>query len=282
MASLYFVSRACPLLPPLTPPASLQGYQHVPARRRSCPHRHRSRCLPGAAFRVPAHSLDLHRQRLCRGMPPRCGVGRRRSEDAGICRRRPAPHARAPCRRRPRAQGRGQARAVLRPLRRAAGRSADPLGDAALRAAHGDAAGRTQGDRRARRLRRQGPAHDLRRGVPRLEGRDGFAARGHHHADRGRGGGRLQEPAGIRRRASRRPCRRGRARLRHRHVGQRHPADHQFPARHRLRGTHRALRRSRPALRVVRRCGGQPDPGAGAHHRRPSRCRRPHHARGLL
>ena len=30
---------------------------------------------------------------------------------------------------------------------------------------------------------------------------------------------------------------RGRARLRHRHVGQRHPADHQFPARDRLRGT---------------------------------------------
>ncbi len=39
---------------------------------------------------------------------------------------------------------------------------------------------RPQGDRRARRAGRQGPAHDLRRGLPRLEGGDGRAAAADH------------------------------------------------------------------------------------------------------
>ena len=114
------------------------------------------------------------------------------------------------------------ARAVLRPLRRAAGRSARPVGDAALRAAHRDAARRPQGHQRARRLRRQGPGDDLRRGLPGLEGRDGLAADRHHLPGRGRGGGRLEVPAGIRRgQQGRAEGRRG-PRLRHRHVGPGH------------------------------------------------------------
>ena len=62
--------------------------------------------------------------------------------------------------------------AVLRPLRRAAGRSARSVGDAAVRAADRDHRRRPQDHRRARRLRRQRPVDDLRRGVPRLEGGD--------------------------------------------------------------------------------------------------------------
>ncbi len=63
------------------------------------------------------------------------------------------------------------ARVVLRPLRRAAGRSARSVGDAAVRAAHRDARRRPQNHRRPRRLRRQRPGHDLHRGLPRLQGR---------------------------------------------------------------------------------------------------------------
>ena len=69
--------------------------------------------------------------------------------------------------------GPGTARPVLRPLRRPAGRSARPVGEAAVRAAAGGGAGRTQVDRRARRRRRQGPGDDLRRGAPRVEGGHG-------------------------------------------------------------------------------------------------------------
>ena len=83
-----------------------------------------------------------------------------------------------------------------------------------------DAAGRPQDHRRARRLRRQGPGHDLRRGLPRLQGGHRRAAAADHHADRGRGGVRLEEPARLRRRDNADELkRRPRARLRHRHVG---------------------------------------------------------------
>ena len=120
---------------------------------------------------------------------------------------------------RPRRSAAAAARAVLRPLRRAAGRPARSVADAALRAAASRPCPRPQGHRRARRLRRQGPGDDLRRGLPRLEGRDRRAAGRHHHPGRGRGGGRLEVPAGIRRGQQGRAQGRRRARLRHRHVG---------------------------------------------------------------
>ena len=75
------------------------------------------------------------------------------------------------------------------------------------------------GHRRARRLRRQRPGHDLHRGLPRLQGRNGEAAARHHHDDRRRRGVRLEAPIRFRcatcRGAQTRSC----ARLRHRHVG---------------------------------------------------------------
>ena len=117
--------------------------------------------------------------------------------------------------------GNGAARPVLRPLRRAAGRSARSVEDAAVRAAHRNAAGRPQDHRRARRLRRQRPGDDLRRGLPRLQGGDRQAAARHHHDDRGRRGMRLEAPVRLRARQRGRVQARSRARLRHRHVGRR-------------------------------------------------------------
>ena len=65
-------------------------------------------------------------------------------------------------------------------------------------------AGRAQDHRRARGLRRQGPSHDLHRGLPRLQGGHRQAAAQHHHHDRGRGGVRLAEPVRVRPRQRRR------------------------------------------------------------------------------
>ena len=55
----------------------------------------------------------------------------------------------------------------------------------------------TQGDPGARRLGRQGPDHDLRRGLPGLEGRHRRAADPDDHPDRGRGGIGRREPAAV-------------------------------------------------------------------------------------
>ena len=123
------------------------------------------------------------------------------------------------------------ARPVLRPLRRAAGRSARSVADAAVRAAHRDARRRAQNHCRPRRLRRQRPGHDLRRGLPRVQGGDRQAAARHHHDDRGRGGMRLEKPVRLRARQCRRTAARSGARLRHRHVGCRDAVDHHLAAR---------------------------------------------------
>ena len=126
-----------------------------------------------------------------------------------------------------------------------------------------DASRRPQGHQRPRRLRRQGPGDDLRRGLPRLEGRHRRAADRHHLPGRGRGGGRLQVPARVRRGQhgrARRPTWRWSATPA---CGTRtRPAITSVPARHGLRGGDRALRRPRPAFRLVRRRGAQPDPRA--------------------
>ena len=114
----------------------------------------------------------------------------------------------------------GPVGAVLRPLRRPAGRSARAVGPRsvrALRSRPGPTARKI--DPRARRLGRQGPDHDLRRGVPGLEGRDGRAADPGHDPARGRGGIGRREPAAVPRGQRRRAARRHRPDLRHQHVG---------------------------------------------------------------
>ena len=102
------------------------------------------------------------------------------------------------------------ARAVLRPLRRAAGRSAGAVAQPAVRAAARRRPAR-QALRRPRRGGRQGPVGDVPRSAARL-------ARGrrrhpcpHHRADRGRGRSRQRQPRTVRRGAQGRP-----AALRHR------------------------------------------------------------------
>ena len=97
-----------------------------------------------------------------------------------------------------RGQRQSPARALLRPLRRAAGRSARHVGGAAVCAAHCDPAGRAQDHRRARRLRRQRPGDDLRRGVPGVQGGHRRPAAADHHDDRGRGGVRLEPSVRLR------------------------------------------------------------------------------------
>ena len=135
-----------------------------------------------------------------------------------------------------RAQRQGAARAVLRPLRRSAGRPARAVGGAAVCAAHRDAAGRPQDHRRARGLRRQRPGHDLRRGLPRIQGGHRPVAAADHHDDRGRGGVRLQPPVRLRQGQCRRVQARSRAGLRHQHVGPGDADGDDIAARARLRG----------------------------------------------
>ena len=83
------------------------------------------------------------------------------------------------------ARGRSRlaARHHLRPLRRAAARSAEPVEDAAVRA---DGAGRPPlGPRRGRQ---QGPAAGAHRGGRPAPGEESAPAAAHHLSDRGRGG----------------------------------------------------------------------------------------------
>ena len=117
-----------------------------------------------------------------------------------------------------RTNGVGSAGSVLRPLRRAAGRSSRTLGDAAVRAAHRHAAGWTQGDCRARRLRRQRPGDDLHRGLPRLQAVTGSLPLPITMMIEG------EEECGsaivrLRQGQCRATCGRPRARVRHQHVG---------------------------------------------------------------
>ena len=106
----------------------------------------------------------------------------------------------------------------------------------------------------ARRLRRQGPADDLRRGLPRLP-RDRRPALRRDGPVRGRGGDGLalaaRLPGGQQGRAQGRP----RARLRHRHVGRRDAGHHHHAARPGARGGGHQGRRPRPAFGHVRRRG---------------------------
>ena len=217
--------------------------------------------------RIPSISTDSAYKDFCRAAADsrREGPGKPRLRGRRAPDRRPSGRHRQE-QRRDRAEQR-PARPVLRPLRRAAGRSAQSVEHAAVRAEDRQPAGRPQDHPRARRLRRQGPAHDLRRGLPRLQGGDRQAAARHHHDDRGRGGMRLEEPVRLRAQQCRRVQARSRAGLRHRHVGSEDADGHDVAARAALRGGRHHLRRPRPAFRRVRRRRRQSDPRALAHHR---------------
>ena len=116
-----------------------------------------------------------------------------------------------------------------RPTRSTSGR-ADPFGRELVEAPTGK---QIFG---ARRRRRQGPADDLRRGVPRLSGNRRPAVRRDHPARR-RGGDRLAVAAGFPRRQQGRTAGRPDARLRHRHVGPHDAGDHHHAARAGARGS---------------------------------------------
>ncbi len=93
--------------------------------------------------------------------------------------------------------GDGPARAFLRPLRCAAGRSARPVGRRRRSSRARHPARRAQVDRRARCRRRQGPADDLHRSCARLEGRDRQPAGAGHDAARRRGRIRQHQPQAV-------------------------------------------------------------------------------------
>ena len=179
-------------------------------------------------------------------------------------------------------QRQSPARSVLRPLRRAAGRSARHVGDAAVCAAHRDAAGRPKDHRRARRLRRQRPGDDLRRGVPCVQGDHRQPAAADHHDDRGRGGVRLGASVRLRQGQCRRVQARPRAGLRHQHVGRGDADGDDLAARAGLRGGEGHLCRPRSAFRPVRRRGAKSAARAGAHSRGDARQERACHYSGLL
>ena len=149
-------------------------------------HRRRFRQQPRAAVCAAADQVDLGRS----GLRRRLQGGRRSScqghRDAGLRRRGQADGGASRDRRQSQGQHRhAAARAVLRPLRRAAGRSAQSVAPSAVRARRHRPRRWPQDHRRARRRGRQGPVDDLRRGLPRLEIGDGIAAgRRHHRASR--------------------------------------------------------------------------------------------------
>ena len=141
---------------------------------------------------------------------------------------------------------------LLRPLRRAAGRSARPVGIAAVR---GDGARRR--DLRARLRRRQGPGlHALQgdRGAPEAERQ---AAGQHQVLHRGRRGSRQRPPRRLRPRPQGRARRRRRRHLRLADVRPRRPVDLLRPARPGLLPDRSARHEERPALGIVRRRGRQ-------------------------
>ena len=154
------------------------------------PPRRQSRRQPGAPVRLAAHQVDLHRSGLCRRMPARRRMaGRRpasRSASRRRCATRPATRwwspittatARMCCSTATTTCSRSTRSICGRPTR---SRRRCATGDKGQKVISG-----------ARLGRRQGPADDLRRGLPRLEGRAWQAALQGDHPVRGRGGIRL-------------------------------------------------------------------------------------------
>ena len=123
------------------------------------------------------------------------------------------------------------ARSVLRPLRCAAGRSAQSVAPSAVRARRHRPRRWPKNHRCARRRGRQGTVDDLHRGLPRLEEGHGIAAGRCHDPDRRRRGSRLEEFRAVHGGDQGRVEGRLRAGLRHRHVGPEHARDHNLAAR---------------------------------------------------
>ena len=208
-----------------------------------------------AARRVRRHGLH------------RAGARDRRSPRAG----------RAP----PRPRWRCAASALLRPLRRATGRSAGTLDQRPLRA--GAAGGPARSPHpRPRRGGRQGPGDDVGGGAARLARRRRRPAGRRHRADRGRGGGRQRQSRSLPRRQPRPAARRCRGDQRHRHVGHRHAGDHHQPARPGLCADRRAGGGAGPAFRHVWWQRAEPDQPADQPSRRDPRRRWPRGAARLL
>ena len=230
----------------------------------------------GAPVRADPHPQHLHRPRLQAALPAGGGMvrpparGHRLRGQAGDDHR--PSHGGGPRRGRP--PPGAAARAVLRPLRRAAARPAGAVEIAAIRAAHRLRQAQRQGDRGARRGGQQGPAHDLLRGGTCLEERGGRLPDRHHRSARGRGGMRLAVAARVPRRARQGGDGRPGAGVRHRPMGQGHPG-HLHPAQGHRR--HRD-RRHRPepgsAFGQLRRRGHEPHSRACEDHGRDARRRR--------
>ena len=227
-------------------------------------------------LRIPSISTDPAYAAECRPGRRLAGAG----PHLDRCRRRASGHAgpsdgRGPCR------GRRTSRALLRPLRRAAGGSARALGPRSVRS--GDRGHRQgPGDPGPRRVRRQGPADDLHRGLPRVARRERPPALPHHLLLRGRGGVRLALPGAVpegKRRGAEGRCR---ADLRHRPFRCRDAGDRDHAARPARRGGHHHRPLQGPAFGLVRGRGDEPDPRAGAHPRRSARRDRPRRRAGLL
>ena len=170
--------------------------------------------------------------------------------------------------------------AVLRPLRRAARRSAEFMGRRSLRAEDRGCLYRPA-NLWTRRRRRQGPADDLRGGLPRLYRDRRSALRRDDHAGR-RGRNRFSFAAGLSGRKQEGALRRSRARLRHRHVGPRDAGHHHHAARADAGGSDDQGRQPRPPFRPLRRRGRQSDPRAVEDHRRPARRAGPRDAAEFL
>jgi hypothetical protein len=178
---------------------------------------------PDARVRTRAHPVDLHRPGLCRRMPQGGRMAGRPTRSARLRRLR-ARHARPPDGRRPsrRPVARRAACPLLRPLRRAAGRSDRAVGQRSLRSQGQGRPERRQDHHRPRHCRRQGPVDDLCRGLPRLQGGAWRSALPRHHPVRGRGGIRFAVAEAVPRGQCRRAEGRFRPRLRHLDVGRRH------------------------------------------------------------
>ncbi len=172
--------------------------------------------------------------------------------------------------------------AVLRALRRPAGRSSGAVVARSLRALHRDAAGWLQGHPRPGRVRRQGPGDDVHRGLPRLQGRARQAADPGVGAPRGRGGVWRREPARVPGRQRAGTQGRRRPDLRHQHVGPQYAGDHDDAPRPLRRGDLPHRGGPRPALRLLRVGRRQPEPRPRPHPRGSARRRRPHHDPRLL
>ena len=211
--------------------------------------------LPRRPENLPSHSQHQHTVRTQAGYPARGGVRIERAAGGGDDQRRVDRRRRQSAGLRGMAGRAGQAHhPVLRPLRRAAARSAGRVEVAAVRA--GSARGQHL---RARRGGRQGPGlyPDQGRGRPAQDHRQASGER--EVSAGGRRGDRRRIHRGVRQEQASAPEGRRRGGVRHRNVRAR-AADHLHrAARVGVLRVDRAGRRPRPAFGNLRRRGAESD-----------------------